>query len=117
MKFCNNEIPVDPKDASKGMKVCGSMMIPKGGEFCCPVCGATQAKDGKSSMITTQAQERDITVLEGDVEAAVQSKTTVQCPKCAYMEASYTIRQTRSADEPETMIYRCLKCNHTWREY
>lgn len=117
MKFCNNEIPVDPKDESKGMKVCGSMMIPKGGEFCCPVCGATQAKDGKSSMITTQAQERDITVLEGDAEAAVQSKTTVQCPKCGYMEASYTIRQTRSADEPETMIYRCLKCNHTWREY
>jgi DNA-directed RNA polymerase subunit M len=27
------------------------------------------------------------------------------------------LRQTRAADEPETKIYRCVKCQHSWREY
>ncbi|MCJ2562923.1 MAG: transcription factor S, partial [Candidatus Thermoplasmatota archaeon] len=29
----------------------------------------------------------------------------------------WQLRQTRAADEPETRIYRCTKCSHTWREF
>ncbi|MDD2936443.1 MAG: transcription factor S, partial [Candidatus Methanomethylophilaceae archaeon] len=36
---------------------------------------------------------------------------------CAHTEAYFVLRQPRAADEPETRIYRCCKCNHFWREY
>ena len=41
----------------------------------------------------------------------------VECPKCGHYEAFWVMRQTRAADEPTTRIYRCVKCQHTWREY
>src|SRR5207244_3183994 len=44
-------------------------------------------------------------------------KTRVECPKCGHYEAFWVMRQTRAADEPTTRIYRCVKCQHTWREY
>src|SRR2546427_158911 len=44
-------------------------------------------------------------------------KTRVECPKCGHYEAYWVMRQTRAADEPTTRIYRCVKCQHTWREY
>jgi DNA-directed RNA polymerase subunit M len=43
--------------------------------------------------------------------------TKIECPECGNNEATYTMRQTRAADEPTTRIYRCTKCNHTWREF
>ncbi len=39
------------------------------------------------------------------------------CPKCSYKEAETWQEQTRSADEPSTTFFRCLKCRYTWREY
>jgi len=44
-------------------------------------------------------------------------KQRVICPKCGNTEAYYTIMQTRSADEPSTIQFRCCKCSHSWREY
>jgi len=41
----------------------------------------------------------------------------VECPTCGNNEAFWVLRQTRAADEPETKIYRCVKCSHSWREY
>lgn len=42
----------------------------------------------------------------------------VTCPKCGYGMAAYKTMQTRSADEPETILYACLgdNCRHTWRD-
>ena len=39
------------------------------------------------------------------------------CSKCGNEEAYSWQRQTRSGDEPATRFYRCVKCEHTWREY
>jgi DNA-directed RNA polymerase subunit M len=44
-------------------------------------------------------------------------KTVVECTKCGHNEAFWVLRQTRAADEPETKIYRCVKCSHSCREY
>ena len=41
----------------------------------------------------------------------------VICPKCGHTKAEYFQQQTRSADEPPTTFFRCVKCNHRWREY
>jgi len=45
------------------------------------------------------------------------SKTSsANCPKCEYNEAYYYQIQTRSADEPMTTFYKCVKCAHDWKD-
>jgi len=43
-------------------------------------------------------------------------KTEVVCPKCANSMAYFKQLQIRSADEPMTTFYRCVRCTHQWRE-
>jgi DNA-directed RNA polymerase I subunit RPA12 len=38
------------------------------------------------------------------------------CPKCNNNFTYYTTRQTRSADEGQTVYYECTKCAHTFTE-
>lgn len=42
----------------------------------------------------------------------------VPCPNCRHDKAAYKEVQTRSADEPATLFFKCLnvKCGHNWRE-
>ncbi len=90
------------------------MMFPREGRYVCNKCGA-EKELGQSKVIVTESKDKITTVIDGD--AATLPKTLVICPECAHTEAFFVIRQTRAADEPETRIYRCCKCNHTWREY
>jgi len=39
------------------------------------------------------------------------------CSKCHHKKMTYTTRQTRSADEGQTVFYTCLKCHFTETEY
>ena len=74
-----------------------------------------KARDEKKSNIKGYA-----TVVFGDsfrIGNATLPKSRIPCPECGHTEAFFVIRQTRAADEPETRIYRCCKCNHSWREY
>lgn len=44
---------------------------------------------------------------------------TADCPKCGYEEAFFLQIQTRSADEPATLFFRCAnitQCNARWNE-
>ena len=40
-----------------------------------------------------------------------------ECSKCHHKKMTYTTRQTRSADEGQTVFYTCLKCHFTETEY
>lgn len=42
----------------------------------------------------------------------------VTCPKCGHTEAFYMQIQTRSADEPMTIYYKCcnFSCGFRWKE-
>lgn len=44
--------------------------------------------------------------------------TDEPCPKCAHPRAFFMQVQTRSADEPMTLFYKCcaLACGHRWKE-
>ncbi|KAK6329909.1 RNA polymerase III C11 subunit [Orbilia javanica] len=44
--------------------------------------------------------------------------TEVQCPDevCGGERAYFYMVQIRSADEPMTTFYKCMKCGHKWRE-
>ncbi len=93
---------------------CGSMMFPKDGKYICRGCEHEEEIKG-SEKVKTEANGADVAVV--DEKTVTLPKTRVICPKCEYTEAYYDIRQTRSADEPPTTIYRCCKCKHSWREY
>ena len=53
-------------------------------------------------------------------EKAWQNVDSIQetCPKCGFERAYFMQIQTRSADEPMTVFYKCANhaCNHQWRE-
>jgi DNA-directed RNA polymerase subunit M len=95
---------------------CKSLMFPSEGNFDCRKCGfSTKIEDYKKSTIQEAAEEKEMLIVEGELDTL--PKTRIECPDCSYIEAYWILRQTRAADEPETRIYRCVKCGHTWREF
>ncbi|NLL94424.1 MAG: transcription factor S [Thermoplasmatales archaeon] len=92
------------------------MMFPKEGIYVCRQCG-NEEQFGKAEKFTTNARSKETIIVSDTDPGAFLPKTRIKCPECSNPEAYYTIRQTRSADEPETRIYRCCKCQHSWREY
>ncbi len=105
---------------------CGSMMFPSDGKYVCKGkikdkvsgkwrdCTYTKEIGGEKKILKTEITDNTISVMEDD--AATLPKQTVICPNCGYNEAYYTIRQNRAADEPETIFYRCCKCQHRWNQ-
>ncbi|EAK90672.1 RNA polymerase III subunit C11, partial [Cryptosporidium parvum Iowa II] len=43
-------------------------------------------------------------------------KLLAVCPKCSFSEAYFFQLQIRSADEPMTSFYTCVKCDFKWKE-
>ena len=41
---------------------------------------------------------------------------TETCPKCRNLKAYFMQMQTRSADEPMTIFFKCTNCGHRWKE-
>ena len=96
---------------------CKALMVPSSGEWLCKKCGHSGKTDGKGNtkIVTERAEDKEMVVIDKDVETL--PKTKAECPKCGHNEAFFIIRQTRASDEPETRIYRCVKCSASWREY
>ena len=63
------------------------------------------------------ALDENLIIVTNDDKISIHLKVTKICPKCEYHEAETWQRQTRSADEPSTSFFRCVKCKFTWREY
>lgn len=38
-----------------------------------------------------------------------------KCPKCHSWYSEYTTAQTRSSDEPSTLFFFCVDCEHRWK--
>jgi len=93
---------------------CGLLMFPTNGKLECRKCGYVKKVEKEERSIIKKREERGILILPENIETL--PKTKVNCPKCGNNEAYWVLRQMRAADEPETRIYRCTKCNHSWRE-
>lgn len=53
-----------------------------------------------------------------EIEKARQTTSTLfPCPACKVRDCSWVQRQTRSGDEPMTVICSCNQCGHQWRKY
>lgn len=64
-----------------------------------------------------KALEENLLIVSEEDKIIVFPKVKKYCPKCNNKEAETWQQQMRSADEPTTHFFRCLKCKHTWREY
>ena len=101
-------------------KKCGSIMLPekktKNTYLKCRKCGYEIKKNVKDMRITEEKSgKKGVVVIEKD--AALLPITDRECEKCHSQKAYYWLQQTRSADEPPTQFFRCVKCKHVWREY
>ena len=104
---------------------CGNMMYPeeKDGEkvLVCRSCGheekiSSDEESEESYKVVHEGEEKEETaVIEKDEQSL--PKTNKTCPECGHGKAYWWMQQTRSADEPSTRFYRCVKCGNTWREY
>ena len=108
---------------SKFCKKCGALIVPRkeAGKVVlqCPACKETQDSDG-SYMFTASHKnnsQESIVIIDEDIQNQAESTFEAECPKCKHRKAKQWQVQTRSADEASTVFYRCLKCQHTWRDY
>lgn len=97
-------------------------MYPQEGKLVCRKegCGYERKmtdEDSVKSRVLSAAKEAPPEPLVLDEVVETLPRTRIECPECGNFEAMWYMRQTRSSDEPETRIYRCTKCSHTWREY
>lgn len=90
-------------------------MFPQDGKLVCRKCGAELAAGKTNQIITAKSRDREMAVL--DELSGTLPTADVECPSCGHGKAYWVLRQTRAADEPETRIFRCVKCGHSWREY
>ncbi|MFX1587691.1 MAG: transcription factor S [Promethearchaeota archaeon] len=63
-----------------------------------------------------QALEKNLLIITEEDRISIHPKVSKICPKCGYTEAEAWQRQMRSADEPSTSFFKCVKCKNIWRE-
>ncbi|MFA5303718.1 MAG: transcription factor S [Candidatus Nanoarchaeia archaeon] len=100
-------------------KSCGSLLVPEADEkgkmkFSCRKCG--QSSRNKDLKIIDSNTKKSKLFFVDDKEKEEET-IRVKCPKCGKMKASFWIIQTRGADEPPTKFFKCVACEHTWRDY
>jgi len=102
---------------------CGSLMTVKKKRsrsfLVCPKCGKERPLKKERLVISESLQKhkKAVIVMGKDAEAIELPKTRIICPQCENVEAYWWMQQTRSADEPPTLFYRCTKCSYSWRTY
>ncbi|OLQ17724.1 Transcription factor S-II (TFIIS) family protein [Cryptosporidium hominis] len=83
--------------------------------FYCPTCPYVFKIVSQISKVTDfvpkKMEEPSI-----DMNEIASSKTMAVCPKCSFSEAYFFQLQIRSADEPMTSFYTCVKCDFKWKE-
>jgi len=103
MKFC-------PK--------CEVKLKKDGGELKCSKCGYIEGKVSVTHKKKVQEKSTEpFNVFEENEGEETLPTIKIECESCGHGEAVWWMLQTRSADEPTTQFYRCVKCRHTWRNY
>lgn len=83
----------------------------------CQKCGYAENETKQDTKKKSQEQKSELTIFDENDTTQTLPTITIDCEKCGHTEAVWWMLQTRSADEPTTQFYRCIQCNHTWRNY
>lgn len=67
---------------------------------------------------TTQPERKAVKddILGGEEAWKNVDKTAAVCPSCSHHEAYFMQMQIRSADEPMSVFYLCVKCKNQWND-
>lgn len=87
-------------------------------KFCCDACHFKMPVNGEiRSRLYPRLKDID-DVLGGPAVWENAQVTEERCPKCSHNRAYFMQLQTRSADEPMTIFYRCanVDCTHRWKD-
>ena len=96
---------------------CGAIIIEKKKNSGCSRCNyssKTKLKIKTSEKITEPKGSVAVVKKEDSKLLPMVAET---CEKCGNKEVFFWTVQTRSSDEAETRFFKCVKCDHTWREY
>lgn len=88
-------------------------------KFYCPTCPYEFQISGFQMYDKTVLPRKEVDdVLGGEGAWDNVDQTAAQCPddSCGGDRAYFFQLQIRSADEPMTTFYKCVKCSHQWRE-
>ena len=106
------------------MKFCekdGNLLVAKKGRklthLVCRKCGREYKAEKIKISEEMPEKKKEIVVIDKKETQLDLPTTHVLCPECEHKEAFWWMQQTRSADEPPTMFYKCKKCSHSWRSY
>ena len=102
MKFCPN-CEVRLKKTDTGLR--------------CTKCDYTEGGATTTKQVKAEEDVSEFNVLEKSDSQETLPTIKIDCEKCGHDQAVWWMLQTRSADEPTTQFYRCVKCNFTWRNY
>ncbi len=102
MKFCPN-CEVRLKKTDTGLR--------------CTKCDYTEGGATTTKQVEEEEEVSEFNVLEKSDGQETLPTIKIDCEKCGHDQAVWWMLQTRSADEPTTQFYRCVKCNFTWRNY
>ncbi|MDA3836615.1 MAG: transcription factor S [Nanoarchaeota archaeon] len=94
---------------------CGAVLMAKVKNSACPRCGYTQkgVVALKSSEKIEVATDIPIVKTNDSPNPIVKEK----CHECGHGKCFTWVMQTRASDEPPTTFFKCVKCEHTRREY
>ena len=103
MKFC-------PK--------CEVKLKKDGGDLKCSKCGYVEGEVSvQPKKVVQEKSTEPFNVFEENEGEETLPTIKIECESCGHDEAVWWMLQTRSADEPTTQFYRCVKCRNTWRNY
>eukprot|EP00879_Flechtneria_rotunda_P007724 GHRR01008097.1.p1 GENE.GHRR01008097.1~~GHRR01008097.1.p1 ORF type:complete len:110 (+),score=19.69 GHRR01008097.1:640-969(+) len=101
---CSNMLLVELSDFTKELR------------YCCQTCPYIYKINRKISKHAKLKKKQVDDVLGGEEAWKNVQKTDVTCPSCSAGQAYFMEVQTRSADEPATIFYKCVACGHRWKE-
>lgn len=109
MQFCpwEGSILILDNDSSHG-----------GYRFRCPACNyVSKIGEAQTLVFRTEYENKKVDdILGGESAWKNVPETEASCPHCKHNRAYYMQLQTRSADEPMTIFYKCTKCKQRWKE-
>ncbi|AFM97937.1 transcription factor S-II [Encephalitozoon hellem] len=99
--------------------LCSSMLVVRrqsmGNELSCRMCGYLYAISKEITKSVPMTPKKSDGLIDEDENLKFVSKCGKKC-ECGSEEVSFVELQTRSADEPMTIFYKCIRCKKVWRE-
>eukprot|EP00747_Dinoflagellata_sp_TGD_P167248 gnl/TRDRNA2_/TRDRNA2_191301_c0_seq1.p1 gnl/TRDRNA2_/TRDRNA2_191301_c0~~gnl/TRDRNA2_/TRDRNA2_191301_c0_seq1.p1 ORF type:complete len:111 (+),score=20.54 gnl/TRDRNA2_/TRDRNA2_191301_c0_seq1:46-378(+) len=102
---------------------CANLLIIETGRgntvsFRCRTCPYIFKVEEKLTMKQMVAKKEVDDILGGEEAWKDVDQCDALCPiqACGHTRAYFRQMQTRSADEPMTVFYRCVRCAHNWKE-